>query len=71
MLRQDAVLAWTSIEHVLYEENGHAFVIELDLFNNHQYFYHLKDGYYRELGRSPFDDIYDAIDNFNKILKGE
>jgi uncharacterized protein (DUF2461 family) len=64
-------LTWTNIEQVLYEENGHEFIIELDLFNDHQYFWHRKDSYYTELARSPLDDIYDAIDRFNKIVAGE
>lgn len=28
------------VEHDLYEENGHVFGIELDLFNDRIYFYH-------------------------------
>jgi hypothetical protein len=71
MLTNENVLAWTNIEQVLYEEDGHEFIIELDLFNDHQYFWHRKDGYYTELARSTLDDIYDAIDRFNKIVAGE
>lgn len=71
MLSKDAVLAWTAVEHVLYEENGHEFIIELDLFNDRHYFYHRKDGLYTELARSTFDDIYDVIDRFNDIVAGE
>jgi hypothetical protein len=44
MLSNETVLTWTNIEQVLYEENGHEFIIELDLFNDHQYFWHRKDG---------------------------
>jgi hypothetical protein len=70
MLSKESVVFWTNVEHVLYEENGHQFIIEFDLFNNHHYFYHRKDGYYTELARSTFDDIYDAIDKFNEIVIG-
>lgn len=68
MLKRETVLAWTEIEHDLYEEDGHIFGIELDLFNDHIYFYHRKDGFYTYL-TGIYDDIYDAIDKFNDIVK--
>ena len=56
------------IEHDLYEENGYIFGVELDLFNNHKYYYckTIEDGkeYYQYLD----GDIYSAIDSFNLIL---
>jgi hypothetical protein len=60
MLNKEAVLAWTNIEHVLYEENGHEFIVEFDLFNNHQYFYHHHGGCYIELATHAGEDIYDC-----------
>lgn len=68
MIKREAVLAWTNIEHVLYEENGHEFIVEFDLFNNSKNFWHHKGIYYTELTESPREDIYDAIDKFNKIV---
>lgn len=35
MLNQSEVVWWNEIEYDLYEENGHIFGVELDLFNNH------------------------------------
>jgi hypothetical protein len=67
MLEKKSVLAWTEIEHALYEENGHTFGIVIDLFNNHKYFYHEKDGLYTDLADLE-DDIYGAIDRFNDIV---
>ena len=73
MLNKENVVFWNDIEveKPLYEENGHEFVVAFDLFNNHTYYYHRKDGFYRDLCRSPRDDIYDAIDMFNKIIAEE
>lgn len=71
MLSKEAVLGWSSIEHVLYEENGHEFIVDFDLFNNHQTFWHRKGIYYTDLTSLPREDIYDAIDQFNKIVAGE
>ena len=69
MLSKESVLFWNEVENVLYEENGYQFVVVFDLFNNHKYFYCRKDGYEIDLKESPRDDIYDAIDQFNKILE--
>jgi hypothetical protein len=69
MLNKESVLFWNEIENVLYEENGYEFVIVLDLFNNHEYFYCRKGDYEIDLTESPREDIYDAIDKFNKILE--
>ena len=68
MLNKSDVLWWNEVEKDLYEENGHIFGVELDLFNNHKYYYHKtieEDGdLYQYLG----DDIYNAIDQFNAML---
>ena len=73
MLKKETVLAWGNIklEKPLYEENGHEFVVAFDLFNNHTYYYHRKDNLYIDLTDTPREDIYDAIDKFNKIIEGE
>lgn len=68
MLNKESVLFWNEIEKVLYEEDGHEFVVVFDLFNNHKYFYHCKDKFYTDLIGHPHEDIYDAIDKFNKIV---
>ena len=65
MLNNNFVLGWGSVEHDLYEEDGHVFGIELDLFNNHQIFYHKHNGCYYDLS----SDIYEAIKQFNQIMK--
>lgn len=67
-LNRENVLSWTEIEHVLYEENRHEFIVDFDLFNNHKTFWHRKGIYYTELTDSPREDIYDAINKFNKIM---
>lgn len=67
MLPKEHVLGWCEIEHALYEENGHVFGVVLDLFNNHKYFYHMKNGQYTDLIDRD-EDIYDAIDKFNAIV---
>ena len=69
MLTKANVLAWCEVEHDLYEEDGHVFGIELDLFNNHTYFYHREGNLYDYLARNRDEDIYDAIDQFNAILE--
>lgn len=69
MLNKERVLFWNEVESVLYEENGYQFVIVFDLFNNQKYFYCRKDGYEIELAKLLREDIYDAIDQFNKILE--
>lgn len=68
MLNKEAVLARNEVEHDLYEENGHIFGVELDLFNNHKYYYHkeIEDG--KELYRFLSTDIYTAIEKFNTML---
>ena len=71
MLPRESVLGWSSVEHVLYEENGNQFVIELDLFNNHKYFWRQKGNSCIPLAEARDEDIYDAIDQFNKIVAGE
>ena len=70
MLNRDMVLAWKEVEHDLYEERGYVFGIELDLFNCHQIYYAKstdKNGftYYVDLS----GDIYEAIEEFNKIVE--
>ena len=68
MLDKEEVLWWNEVEHDLYEENGHIFGVELDLFNNHKYYYckTIENGseYYQSL----HGDIYMAIEQFNTIL---
>lgn len=68
MLNKVNVLAWEEIDHDLYEENGHVFGVELDLFNSHTYFYHRQGNLYDYFYT---DDIYVAIDKFNKMSKEE
>lgn len=76
MLDKNYVLGWNDVEHILYEENGHRFGIELDLFNGHQSYY------YEKIKKYPYsdtiaieefeylnDDIYKAIEQFNERLK--
>ena len=72
MINKENIVFWNEIECDLYEENGHIFGIELDLFNNHKCFYHKmieKDGRecYQYLKGY---DIYDAIDQFNTLIGG-
>lgn len=73
MLSKEAIVFWNDIEleKPLYEENGHEFVVAFDLFNDHTYYYHRKDGFYVDLTKTPREDIYDAIDAFNKIIASE
>lgn len=70
MLSTKTVLAWSQVEHDLYEENGRIFGVELDLFNNHEYYYckTVTDGgeYYEYF----YGDIYSAIEQFNALLEG-
>ena len=68
MLNKEAVFAWTKVEHDLHEENGHIFGVELDLFNNHKYYYHKKIEDGKELYRFLSTDVYRAIEKFNTIL---
>ena len=73
MINKENVVFWNEIECDLYEENGHIFGIELDLFNNHEYFYHKT---IRENGLVSYlyfegCDIYEAIDQFNELLEGD
>ena len=65
MLNNNYVLGWEEVDHDLYEEDGHVFGIGLDLFNNHQTFYHKYGGYYYDLS----SDIYEAIKQFNEVLE--
>ena len=71
MLCKESVLFWNEVENVLYEENGYQFVVVFDLFNNHKYFYCRKDGYEIDLVEPASEDIYDAINRFNKIIVRE
>lgn len=68
MLNKETVLFWNEVEHDLYEENGHIFGVELDLCNNHKYYYHkeIEDG--KEFYRFLSPDIYIAIEKFNAML---
>lgn len=71
LLNKECVLFWNEVENILYEENGYQFVVVFDLFNNHKYFCCRKNNYEIDLTESPREDIYDAIDRFNKIVTGE
>ena len=64
MLDKNCVLGWGQVEHDLYEEDGHVFGIELDLFNGHTSFYYKNDRFFEYLN----DDIYEAIDQYNTML---
>lgn len=73
MLDKEKVLFWNEIECDLYEENGHIFGVELDLFNNNKFYYcktmeHF-DGNNREYYQYFQGDIFSAIDQFNMMLK--
>lgn len=69
MLGKEMVLFWNEIERDLYEENGHIFGVELDLFNNHKYYYHKKIEDGEEFYRFLSTDVYIAIEKFNAILQ--
>ena len=70
MLDKNMTLCWTEVEHDLYEENGYTFGAELDLFNGHEIYYaKWKDENGNIAYRNLSDDIYEAIDEFNTILK--
>ena len=68
MLSSENVPFWTEVEHDLYEENGHIFGVELDLFNNHKYYYckMIEDG--REYSVYLDGDVYTAIEQFNGMI---
>ena len=70
MLNTETVLFYNEVQHDLYEENGHIFGVELDLFNDHKYFYHRKGNTYIYLSNFK-EDIYEAIEEFNKIVAEE
>lgn len=61
-------MAYTDLEYDLYEENGHIFGVEFNVFSNTKCYYYKtfknKGEYYRYLK----GDIYAAIDQFNSIL---
>ncbi len=64
MLDKEYVLAWDEIQKNLFTDNdGRIFGVELDLFNNHKFFYIR----YPDNSELPImtDDIYTAIDVFN------
>lgn len=68
MLSNETVLFWNEIEHDLYEENGHIFGVELDLFNNHKYYYHKFIAEDKEFYIFLGTDVYAAIKKFNEML---
>lgn len=75
MLNKEIVLCWEEVEHDLYEENGHVFGVELDLFNNHKSYYCKtvkKSSPYSDAAQVSYQylkgDIYMAIEQFNAIL---
>ena len=76
MLDIDYVLDCGQVEHELYEEDGHVFGVELNLFNGHKSYYHekiKKYPYFDVVLVEGFqyldDDIYNAIEQFNNMLK--
>ena len=76
MLDKELVLFWNEVEHDLYEENGHVFGVELDLFNNHKNYYcktvkkssPWSDATHIESYQYLKGDIYSAIEQFNSML---
>ena len=75
MLNKETALFWNEVEHDLYEENGHIFGVELDLFNNHKNYYCKtveKSSPHSDAGRVYYQylkgDIYMAIEQFNSML---
>ncbi len=68
MLDQNTVLAWNEVEHDLYKENDYIFGVELDLFNNHKYYYCKTVENGRELYQYLHGDIYESIIQFNAML---
>ena len=69
MLDKNSVLFWNEVEHDLYEENDRVFGVEIDLFNGNQSYYckTFDDGkllFFEYLD----NDIYKAIEQFNKML---
>ena len=76
MINKEAVVFWNEIEHDLYEENGHIFGVELDLFNNHKNYYcktvekssPYSGAQYVEFFQYLHGDIYSAIEQFNPML---
>lgn len=69
MLDKNLVLFWNEIEKDLYEENGYVFGVELDLFNNHQNYYCKTIQNDLECYQVLDNDIYKAIEKFNKLIK--
>ena len=68
MINKKMVLCWNEIEYDLYEEDGHIFGVELDLFNNHKHYYHKTVENGKELYSFLSTDIYIAIEKFNAML---
>lgn len=76
MLDKNYILGWNTVEHILYEENGNRFGVELDLFNWNKSYYYEKvkkypysDSVYIEDFQYLDDDIYEAIEQFNILIK--
>ena len=68
MLNKETVLFWNEVEHDLYEENGHIFGVELDLFNGHKLYYCKTVENGKTLYHFHTSDIYEAIELFNDML---
>lgn len=68
MLNKEDALWWNEVEHDLYEENGHIFGVEFDLFNNCKNYYYKTIEDSRELYHFLSPDIYTAIEKFNAML---
>lgn len=71
MLNKNSVVFWNVVEYDLYIEANYTFGVEFDLFNNHKVYYCKKYEENRTIYQYLADDIYEAIDEFNKILEIE
>lgn len=71
MIDSKMILAWSEVEHDLYEENGFVFGVELDLYNGHKNYYckTVEDNheYYQYL----HGDVFEAAGYFNAIVEKE
>lgn len=69
MIDSKMILAWSEVEHDLYEENGFVFGVELDLYNGNKNYYckTVEDNheYYQYLR----GDVFDAAGQFNAIVE--
>ena len=71
MIDSKMILAWTEVEHDLYEENGFVFGIELDLFNGNKNYYCKTTKGNSEYYQYLHGDVFDAAGQFNAIVEKE